>query len=55
MTEYENRQDFELDNWPELRAMVNNLVNLVNSERTIPREFKSMLFTMASQANSSTH
>ena len=38
MTTYENRQEFELDNWPELRQTVNDLVNLVNSERTIPKE-----------------
>lgn len=55
MTDYENRQDFELDNWPELRAMVNDLVNLVNSERTIPKELKHLLFTMASVSSGCTH
>lgn len=55
MSSYENRQEFELDHWPELRQKVNELVNLVNSERNIPREFKSMLFTMASVSSDSTH
>jgi alkylhydroperoxidase family enzyme len=55
MTTYENRQDFELDNWPELRVMVNDLVNLVNSERTIQKELKRLLFTMASLASGCTH
>lgn len=55
MTHYTNRQDFELDNWPELRKMVNDLANLVYSERTIPTELKKLLFTMASQSNGSLH
>jgi len=55
MTNYQNRQDFELDNWPELRTMVNDLVNLVNSERTIPKELKHLLFTMASLASGCVH
>jgi len=55
MSDYQNRQDFELDQWPELRKMVNDLVNLVNSERTVPGELKKMLFTMASVASGCTH
>lgn len=55
MSEYENRQEFELGHWPELRQMVNDLANLVYSERQIPKEFKSMLFTMASVASGCTH
>lgn len=55
MSDYENRQDFELQHWPELRQMVNDLVNLVNSERNIGREFKAMLFTMASLSSGCTH
>lgn len=55
MSDYQDRQDFELDHWPELRQKVNELVNLVNSERTISREFKSMLFTMASLSSGCTH
>ena len=55
MSKYHDRQEFELAHWPELREKVNELVNLVNSERTIPREFKSMLFTMASVSSGCTH
>lgn len=55
MTTYENRQDFELEHWPELRAMVNDLANLVYSERGIKKDFKSMLFTMASLSSGCTH
>lgn len=55
MTDYHDRQEFELANWPELRQMVNELVNLVNSERTITSEFKKMLFTMASLSSGCTH
>lgn len=55
MSSYENRQNFELDHWPELRQKVNELVNLVHSERGVPQELKSMLFTMASVASGCTH
>jgi len=55
MADYHDRQEFELDHWPELRQKVNELVNLVNSERGITREFKSMLFTMASVSSGCTH
>lgn len=55
MSEYSNRQELKLDHWPELRQKVSELVNLVNSERTIPQEFKRMLFTMASLAGGCTH
>ncbi len=55
MAEYHDRQDFELENWPELRQMVNDLANLVYSERTVPTELKKLLFTMASQSNGSLH
>ena len=55
MTDYQDRQDFELGNWPELRAEVNQLVNLVYSDRKIPRQFKHELFTMASLASGCRH
>ncbi len=54
-TSYENRQDFELDQWPELRKQVNDLASLVYSERSISRQLKSELFTMASVASGCTH
>ena len=55
MSTYEDRQEFELQHWPELRQMVNDLANLVYTERGIPKELKSMLFTMASVASGCTH
>lgn len=55
MTDYQDRQDFELSQWPELRAEVNRLVDLVYSERTISRQFKYELFTMASVASGCRH
>lgn len=55
MAKFHDRQEFELDQWPELRQKVNELATLVNSERTIPRELKSMLFTMASVSSGCTH
>ena len=55
MSSYENRQGFELDNWPELRQMVNDMAHLVFSERTITKEYKQLVFTMASLASGCTH
>ncbi len=55
MTDYENRQDFELAQWPELRAEVNQLADLVYSDRRISRQFKYELFTMASLASGCRH
>jgi len=55
MADYENRQEFELAKWPELRQMVNDLASLVYSERLINRQYKSELFTVASLCGESTH
>lgn len=55
MTEYQNRQEFELGQWPELRAEVNRLADLVYSDRTISSQFKYELFTMASLASGCRH
>jgi len=55
MSTYNNRQEFELGTWPELKNTFQDLKNLVNSERTIPIEFKRMLFTMASLAGGCLH
>ena len=55
MSTYSNRQEFELNNWPELRDKLQELKNLVNSERTIPKELTRMLFTMASLAGGCVH
>jgi len=50
MSNYRNRQELELEAWPELREKLQELKNLANSECTIPTEFKRMLCTMASLA-----
>jgi len=55
VSNYKNRQEFETTRWPELHQQVRDLVDLVNSERTIPKEFKRMLFTMASLAGGCVH
>lgn len=55
MTDYENRQEFELAIWPEMRQMVNDLASLVYSERTVPKQLKVELFTMASLASGCAH
>jgi len=52
---YQDRQNFELDQWPELREAVNQLVNLVYSERRIDSRLKHELFTMASLASGCRH
>ena len=55
MSDYSDRQDFELEKWPEMRKMVNDLASLVYSERTISSQFKSELFTMASLSSGCRH
>lgn len=55
MTDYQDRQDFELGQWPELREEVNRLADLVYSDRKISRQFKYELFTMASLASGCRH
>ena len=55
MTDYNNRQDFEMDHWPELRTAFKTLVKTVQADRELPRRFKSELFTMASLASGCVH
>lgn len=55
MTNYNNRQGFELEQWPELRLIVNQLVQLVYSNREIGKQLKHELFTMASLSSGCTH
>lgn len=52
---YQDRHHLELAQWPELREMVNQLVTLVYSERTIGSQLKHELFTMASVASGCRH
>ena len=52
---YENRQDFEMERWPELRQTVNSLIKLVFPSREISGELKQLVFTVASLANGCRH
>ena len=55
MSTYNNRQDFEMGHWPELRQAFNQLVQLVWSEKELSEQFKQELFTMASFASGCQH
>lgn len=52
---YENRQNFEMERWPELRNTVNNLIQLIFPGREIPGELKQLVFTAASVASGCRH
>jgi alkylhydroperoxidase family enzyme len=52
---YQDRQNFEMQNWPELRETVNNLIKLVFPSRGIPGELKQLVFTAASVASGCRH
>lgn len=57
MTEprYENRQNFEMGHWPELREAWNNVLKLVFPTREVSGELKQFVFTMASLASGCRH
>ena len=55
MSEYHDRQGFEMDNWPELRQAFTKLVKIVQSDREISRQQKIELFTMASRMSGCMH
>jgi len=57
MTEakYENRQNFEMGNWPELRETWNNMIKLVFPTREVEGELKQLVFTVASLASGCVH
>lgn len=55
MSNFNNRQDFEMDHWPELRQVFTKLVKTVQREKEITTQFKSELFTMASLASGCQH
>ena len=52
---YENRQNLEMDQWPELRQTVNTLIKLVFPDREVPGELKQLVFTAASLASGCRH
>ena len=53
--EYQDRQRFEMGNWPELRESMNNVFKLVFPSREIPGELKQLVFTAASLASGCRH
>ena len=52
---YNDRQNFEMERWPELRAKMNDLFKLVFPGRLVPGELKQFVFTAASLASGCTH
>jgi alkylhydroperoxidase family enzyme len=47
-SKYKDRQEFEMENWPELRSKLNEISGLVLGEGQIPRQLKFEIFTVAS-------
>lgn len=54
-TTYENRQEFEMGHWPELRETWNQMIQLVFPEREVSGELKQLVFTVASLASGCRH
>ncbi|MEK9678264.1 MAG: carboxymuconolactone decarboxylase family protein [Rhodospirillaceae bacterium] len=52
---YHDRQNFEMENWPELRESMNNLFKLVFPTREVSGELKQLVFTAASLASGCLH
>jgi len=52
---YKDRQNFEMENWPELRESMNNLFKLVFPTREVSGELKQLVFTAASLASGCLH
>ncbi len=55
MSEYNNRQDFEMALWPELQQTFLTLVKTVQQNKEISRQQKMELFTMASLSSGCQH
>ena len=52
---YKERQNFEMEHWPELRESMNNLFKLVFPTREVSGELKQLVFTAASLASGCLH
>ena len=52
---YKDRQEFEMENWPELRESMNNVFKLVFPGRLVSGELKQFVFTAASLASGCFH
>jgi len=54
-TTYQDRQEFEMGHWPELRETWNQMIQLVFPEREVSGELKQLVFTVASLASGCRH
>lgn len=52
---FENRQNFEMGHWPELREKWNEMIQLVFPEREVSGELKQLVFTIASLSSGCRH
>ena len=52
---YQDRQEFEMEHWPELREAWNNVIQLVFPAREVSGELKQLVFTVASLASGCRH
>ena len=52
---YRDREEFEMENWPELRESMNNIFKLVFPGREVSGELKQFVFTAASLASGCLH
>ena len=52
---YQDRQEFEMGHWPELRETWNQMIQLVFPEREVSGELKQLVFTVASLASGCRH
>ena len=54
-TTYQDRQEFKMGHWPELRETWNQMVQLVFPEREVSGELKQLVFMVASLASGCRH
>jgi len=52
---YQDRQEFEMGHWPELRETWNQMIQLVFPAREVSGELKQLVFTVASLASGCRH
>lgn len=52
---FNNRQNFEMESWPELRQKWNEMIQLVFPEREVFGELKQLVFTIASLSSGCRH
>lgn len=54
-TTYQDRQEFEMGHWPELRETWNQMIQLVFPAREVSGELKQLVFTVASLSSGCRH